>query len=528
MGSEGSENFCGITTKSFEGIVDTAAEGGLVGRAPLARLEMLMRGLRIKWTPKQTSAKEANVSQGSRWQRGGRGGVGGNAVVEGVALIPLGIGGINGVLETTVVQRDVPLLLPVRLLVTLAAKIDLKNMVMELQNHQVEVPLHPLPSGHVTVNILSFAAGRFDVPREAGEQSEFEVNASCFMATAMPVQSDGHQFDLRPDAQIPPSSNGVVAPEGESIGGKSSYGGSNTDGSGAQDSQPEGALETLAHHPGQDRHFAGFGGFARRHRGVVLGAGLAAAGTQLDGQHRGLLRGGDHARSSAQAPAEQNWTDRFRQQLHSPEEPVEGWWQRFQFLHRVQSVPFQVDPLRKVSRCPQAAEARPLEHQTGQGRGVVTYPDQCPGCSPSDSSSLGGTHAGRRHVWQPLNGRLDGPGQGGPPSGDEHPHADDPAAAQERAGGLHDPDVAVQCSSTPADVRRAAQSHPFFLHEWRRCVCRLCTSHLSRVNRELPARLRPNREKKNINQPPNNKPNKHQTTTGKGATCRVTRSAKKA
>ena len=127
---EGSENFCGITTKSFEGIVDTAAEGGLVGRAPLARLEkeLLMRGLRIKWTPKQTSAK----------------GVGGNAVVEGVALIPLGMGGINGVLETTVVQGDVPLLLPVRLLVTLAAKIDLKNMIMELQNHQVEVPLHPL------------------------------------------------------------------------------------------------------------------------------------------------------------------------------------------------------------------------------------------------------------------------------------------------------------------------------------------------------------------------------------------------
>ncbi|CAK9011962.1 Retrovirus-related Pol polyprotein from transposon RE2 (Retro element 2) (AtRE2) [Includes: Protease RE2 [Durusdinium trenchii] len=195
---EGSENFCGITTKSFEGIVDTAAEGGLVGRAPLARLEkeLLMRGLRTKWTPKQTSAK----------------GVGGNAVVEGVALIPLGIESIRGVLETTVVQGDVPLLLPVRLLVTLAAKIDLKNMIMELQNHQVEVPLHPLPSGHVTVNILSFAAGRFDVPREAGEQSEFEVNASCFMATAMPVQSDGHQFDLRPDAQIPPSSNGVLNP----------------------------------------------------------------------------------------------------------------------------------------------------------------------------------------------------------------------------------------------------------------------------------------------------------------------------
>ena len=56
--SEGEVPFCGITT-SFEGIVDTAAEGGLVGRGPLQRLEqeLSMRGLCIKWVPKQTSAK---------------------------------------------------------------------------------------------------------------------------------------------------------------------------------------------------------------------------------------------------------------------------------------------------------------------------------------------------------------------------------------------------------------------------------------------------------------------------------------
>ena len=46
-----------------------------------------------------------------------------------------------------------------------------------------------------------------------------------------------------------------------------------------------------------------------------------------------------------------------------------------------------------------------------------------------------------------------------------------------------------------------------FLHEWRRCVCRLCASHLSRVNRELPARLRPNRERKKHKQAPDCRPN---------------------
>ena len=38
------------------------------------------------------------------------------AVVKGVVELPIGIAGVNGVLEVTVVQEDVPLLLPVKLL----------------------------------------------------------------------------------------------------------------------------------------------------------------------------------------------------------------------------------------------------------------------------------------------------------------------------------------------------------------------------------------------------------------------------
>ena len=79
------------------------------------------------------------------------------------------------------------------------------------------------------------------------------------------------------------------------------------------------------------------------------------------------------------------------------------------------------------------------------------------------------------------------------------------------------------------NFRVGKDNQSFFLHEWRRCVCRLCTSHLSRVNIELPARLRPNRERKKHKQAPKHtKPNKHPKTTRKGATCRVTRSAMKA
>ena len=69
MVKEGKVNFCGITTQAVEGIVDTAAEGGLIGKESLHRLERELagRGLRIKWIPKQSFAKGVG-----RRQRGGR------------------------------------------------------------------------------------------------------------------------------------------------------------------------------------------------------------------------------------------------------------------------------------------------------------------------------------------------------------------------------------------------------------------------------------------------------------------------
>ena len=79
----GKSTFCGITTSSHEGVVDTAAEGGLIGSIALKRFchALSHRGLKIVWTQKQSSAK----------------GVGGSAAVLGVALLPIGLGGENGV-----------------------------------------------------------------------------------------------------------------------------------------------------------------------------------------------------------------------------------------------------------------------------------------------------------------------------------------------------------------------------------------------------------------------------------------------
>eukprot|EP00435_Cladocopium_sp_Y103_P038583 s3836_g10.t1 len=127
--------FCGIVTQGFEGVVDTAAEGSLIGTRALFDLECHLKehGLRCQWTPKQSAAK----------------GVGGSAVVKGVILIPLGIGGISGVLETTVVEGDVPLLLPIRLLKALEAAINIPKRTLKLESHGIEVCMRELHSGHM-------------------------------------------------------------------------------------------------------------------------------------------------------------------------------------------------------------------------------------------------------------------------------------------------------------------------------------------------------------------------------------------
>ena len=51
----------------------------------------------------------------------------------------------------------------------------------------------------------------------------------------------------------------------------------------------------------------------------------------------------------------------------------------------------------------------------------------------------------------------------------------------------------------------------FFLHEWRRCVCRSCTSHLSRVKKELLDRLHITRKDQSNPKPTKKQHNKTQT-----------------
>ena len=68
--------------------------------------------------------------------------IGGQAKVLGIVLIPIAIGGLNGVLETSVVEGEVPLLLPVRMMRSLEVLLDFSNLSFTIPDLSIVVPMH--------------------------------------------------------------------------------------------------------------------------------------------------------------------------------------------------------------------------------------------------------------------------------------------------------------------------------------------------------------------------------------------------
>ena len=154
------EEFTGITMQSHQGVVDTAAQGGLIGKRALENLQGELKRHGLKVNPLQKTGKAR--------------GIGGQASVCGMAEVPLGIAGINGVLEVTVVEESVPLLIPISLLTALESIIDLHDMKIEFPRLEAEAPLHRLPTGHVAVDVCDFHQGKWKLPREALQHGRVE------------------------------------------------------------------------------------------------------------------------------------------------------------------------------------------------------------------------------------------------------------------------------------------------------------------------------------------------------------------
>ena len=92
---------------------------------------------------------------------------GGQAKVLGIIAIPLGIAGSSGILEATVVEGEIPLLLPIKMSRQLRAVIDLEQLCLKFSGMEKSMPLIVLLSGHVAIEIFQFGDSGFRCPVEA-------------------------------------------------------------------------------------------------------------------------------------------------------------------------------------------------------------------------------------------------------------------------------------------------------------------------------------------------------------------------
>ena len=115
-----------------------------------------------------------------------------------VAELPLGIAGVNGVLEVTIVKDEVPLLIPVSLLRDLGACVDLVSNELKLGKYDNKASMSVLKSGHVSVYVLDFDSEGWRIPKEALEHGLHEQDFRIeYGATAMSTFKSGcpNQFE---------------------------------------------------------------------------------------------------------------------------------------------------------------------------------------------------------------------------------------------------------------------------------------------------------------------------------------------
>ena len=398
-----SVSFCGITTGSEFGVVDTAAEGGLVGFPALQRLERRLQdfGLCIKWIPKQSIAK----------------GVGGRAEVVGVALIPMGIGGCNGLLEVTVVAGEVPLLLPVKLMKQLKAVIDFNQNKFVLTDEGIELPMQELASGHVVIDICHVHQDGFKVP----EQAPFCENDFRLQAT---IQAMLAQFDrAKPAASqvlerpsLLPSPSRDVAADGahgpaagrlsENPSARRGHEGTGTT-SQVGFQELEGAAGQAVHHHGVRRKAS----FGQRVAAVACTFGAIYATVQAGRRQFGSRVREDHHHGQTFGTTQvEGEAFRVSQYLHPSKAPIEGRRKQDGLLCDLQDVSLQVG-IPSAGRRDQGgfeeAEAGPLESNEDESRFEEGRRE-----GKGDRVSESGNHAALARRESPGRFREDGGDEG--------------------------------------------------------------------------------------------------------------------
>ena len=134
--------FLGVTHERGEAVVDTAAEDGVIGLQSFENLKEILaeKGLQ----PIEVGESHFSCN-----------GIGGEAKIMGTWDIPLGIAKINGVLRTTVLEADIPFLLPVSFLEVTQAVVDVGAEELRFGCGAI-TKMRRLPSGHRVVSVVEF------------------------------------------------------------------------------------------------------------------------------------------------------------------------------------------------------------------------------------------------------------------------------------------------------------------------------------------------------------------------------------
>jgi len=129
-----------LVVDAGEAVVDTAAGQALMGEKSLESLSAALRqrGLRVVEVPTTGPAPR---------------GVGGRAEVIRSVLVPLCMKGKTGVALFIILRGDIPPLLPIGLLESLEAEMDLKTNQLNLRALGVRTAMRRLPSGHRVISV---------------------------------------------------------------------------------------------------------------------------------------------------------------------------------------------------------------------------------------------------------------------------------------------------------------------------------------------------------------------------------------
>ena len=136
---------------------DTGTQEGIVGEQHLNQWCKLLAeyGLQVEWSQEQPEFAS---------------GIGGATRPIGVVYVPVGLAGCNGIIRFTVVEQDVSPLLPVGVMRTLQASLDLHNNSDKVILRQFggESSLRTLKSGHTAIRADQFDLDGWQLP-DSGE-----------------------------------------------------------------------------------------------------------------------------------------------------------------------------------------------------------------------------------------------------------------------------------------------------------------------------------------------------------------------